>query len=150
MIFSKKKFILALLVVFVVAFLVGSGVALFRSRVSVSKLSPEKVLVEEGKEIQVTGKAFCGFCFWKIGEAPHNIILKREEDPKYLFLLKNKKLEELEGITGKCAAGDIEVTAKGKVTEYKGRNYLLLSEFSYKLLEKEAPKGSKGSHRNSY
>lgn len=134
MISSKKKFILALLAAFVVAFLVGSGLALFRSKGSTSKLPPEKVLIEEGKEVQVTGKAFCGFCFWKVGEAPHNIVLKREEDPKYLFLLKNKKMEELESITGKCAAGDIEVTAKGKVTRYKGRNYLLLSDFSYKKL----------------
>ena len=87
------------------------------------------VLLPEGQTVTLTGKAFCGACFWNVGEAPHNLVLRRNEPPEIVYLLENEKVQELEAITGACADGSLEVTATGTTTRYRNRNYLLVADF---------------------
>lgn len=132
---TRAQWLLVLLVILVAGGL-GIGAAWMRLGRSVPwqgfftpKPPVATVLLPEGQTVTLTGKAFCGACFWNVGEGPHNLVLRREEPPEVVYLLANGKTQELEAITGACADGSVEVTATGTITRHRNRNYLLLADF---------------------
>ncbi len=86
-------------------------------------------LVPAGENTEVSGSAMCGYCTWKAGEPPDNIVLQTSTEPGIVFVLPNEKRTEIEKITGRCAGGDYWITARGTVTQYDGHNYLLVKNF---------------------
>ncbi len=46
-----------------------------------------------------------------------------------MFLLPSEKRAEIEKLTGDCAGGNYSVTVRGTVTQYRGHNYTLVSNF---------------------
>lgn len=71
----------------------------------------------------------CGYCTWRAGEAPDNIVLQLSTEPGIVFLLPNEKRAEIEKTTGRCAGGNYWVTARGALTQYDGHNYMLVKNF---------------------
>lgn len=86
-------------------------------------------LLPAGENVEVSGSAMCGYCTWKAGEPPDNIVLQTSTEPGIVFVLPNEKRAEIEKLTGRCAGGDYYVTARGIVTQYDGHNYLLVKNF---------------------
>ncbi len=86
-------------------------------------------LLPVGDNEEVSGSAMCGYCTWKVGEAPDNIVLQTSTEPGVVFVLPNEKRAEIEKFTGRCAGGDYWITAHGTVTQYDGHNYLLVKNF---------------------
>ncbi len=86
-------------------------------------------LLPVGDNVEIKGSAMCGYCTWRAGEAPDNIVLQMSEAPGVVFVLPNEKRAEMEKITGKCAGGNYWITAHGTVTQYDGHNYLLVKNF---------------------
>lgn len=87
--------------------------------------------LSEGEKIQISGKAFCGYCYLGLGKGHPSIVLKTEDD-KLLPLAVNEKFKELEKITGTCANGTVEIFATGTIVTQEGRKHLLLESFSQK------------------
>ena len=85
-------------------------------------------LLASSDEAEVRGKAFCAYCFYNVGNTCHTL-LKTESEPGVVFLARNEKLAELDKITGVCAGGKIEVSARGLVSQYQDQNYLLVRSF---------------------
>ena len=85
-------------------------------------------LLASTDEAEVRGKAFCAYCFYNVGNNCHTL-LKTESEPGVVFLARNEKLAELDKITGVCAGGKIEVSARGLVSQYQDQNYLLVRSF---------------------
>lgn len=86
-------------------------------------------LLPAGDDVEVSGSAMCGYCTWKAGEAPDNIVLQTSTEPGIVFVLPNEKRAEIEKFTNRCAGGEYWVTARGTVTQYDGHNYLLVKSF---------------------
>ncbi len=86
-------------------------------------------LLPAGDNAEVSGSAMCGYCTWKAGEPPDNIVLQTSTEPGIVFVLPNEKRAEIEKVTGKCAGGNYWITAHGTVTQYDGHNYLLVKNF---------------------
>lgn len=86
-------------------------------------------LLPAGENVEVSGSAMCGYCTWKAGEAPDNLVLQTSTEPGIVFVVGNAKRAEIEKITGACADGSYYVTARGAVTQYNGHNYLLVKNF---------------------
>lgn len=102
------------------------------AKVSVRKIPPLPqwgALMPEADDVQVSGSAMCGYCTWKIGEPPDNLVLQMDHEPGIVFVVGNAKRAEIEKITGACAGGDYYITARGSVTQYNGHNYLLVKNF---------------------
>ena len=85
-------------------------------------------LIASTDEAEIRGKAFCAYCFYNVGNTCHTL-LKTESEPGVVFLARNEKLAELDKITGVCAGGKIEVSARGLVSQYQDQNYLLVRSF---------------------
>ena len=86
-------------------------------------------LLPAGDNVEVSGSAMCGYCTWKAGEAPDNIVLQMSTEPGIVFVLPNEKRAEIERFTNRCAGGDYWITARGTVTQYDGHNYMLVKNF---------------------
>ncbi len=86
-------------------------------------------LLPAGENVEVSGSAMCGYCTWRAGEPPDNIVLQMNTEPGVVFVLPNEKRTEIEKLTGRCAGGDYYITARGTVTQYDGHNYLLVQNF---------------------
>lgn len=86
-------------------------------------------LLPAGENVEVSGSAMCGYCTWKAGEAPDNIVLQTGTEPGIVFVLPNEKRAEIEKFTNRCAGGEYWITARGTVTQYDGHNYLLVKNF---------------------
>ena len=86
-------------------------------------------LLPAGDNVEVSGSAMCGYCAWKAGEAPDNIVLQMSTEPGIVFVLPNEKRAEIEKFTNRCAGGEYWITARGTVTQYDGHNYLLVQNF---------------------
>ncbi len=86
-------------------------------------------LLPASDDVEIRGQAVCGYCKWKVGEASHNVVLKTENEPGIVFLSPNERLEKIDKMTGKCADGSIEIRARGSMTQYEDRNYLLVRNF---------------------
>lgn len=138
---KSKLFLIAAIAMITV---VVAGVAFDRARASrqpapVAAASPaaRKVpplpqwgaLLPSGENVEVSGSAMCGYCTWKAGEPPDNIVLQTSTEPGIVFVLPNEKRAEIEKLTGRCAGGDYYITARGTVTQYDGHNYLLVRNF---------------------
>ena len=85
-------------------------------------------LLPAGDDVEVRGKATCAFCFWKVGSAC-NTAIKTESEPGIVFLSPNEQLAALDEVTNKCADGSIEIRARGAVSRYGDRNYMLVRSF---------------------
>jgi hypothetical protein len=70
-------------------------------------------LIPAADNVEVTGKAMCGFCYWSEGGKSCNVVLKTITELGVVFLSPNEKVNEIEKITGKCANGKVEIKARG-------------------------------------
>ena len=86
-------------------------------------------LLPEADDVEVSGSAMCGYCTWRAGEPPDNLVLQMDREPGIVFLVGNAKRAEIEKLTGTCAGGNYYITARGAVTQYNGHNYLLVKNF---------------------
>lgn len=86
-------------------------------------------LLPEGDDVEVSGSAMCGYCTWRAGEPPDNLVLQMSTEPGIVFVVGNEKRTEIEKLTGACAGGDYYITARGTVSQYNGHNYLLVKNF---------------------
>lgn len=138
--YMKRSQLVIVILLLVAA--VAAGVAFDQHRVrqrrqAAVKVSERKVpplpqwgaLLPEADDIQVSGSAMCGYCTWRAGEPPDNIVLQMDHEPGIIFLVGNSKRAEIEKLTGACAGGDYYITARGSVTQYNGHNYLLVKNF---------------------
>lgn len=136
----KRTHLIIVILLLVAA--VAAGVAFDQHRAkqrqqAVVKVSERKVpplpqwgaLMPEADDVQVSGSAMCGYCTWKAGESPDNLVLQMDHEPGIVFVVGNEKRAEIEKITGVCAGGDYYITARGSVTQYNGHNYLLVKNF---------------------
>lgn len=82
------------------------------------------------EDVEVSGSAICGFCHWKEGGSTCNVVLQTSVEPGIVFVLPNQTRAEMEKVTGECAGGNYWVTARGTITQYNGRNYLLAKTFT--------------------
>ncbi len=139
---ESKRLIAIGAIVFVLAIGAGTGLARWRaSRQQQSQPVAEAAaptplplpqfgsLLTASDNGEVQGKALCGYCSWEVGAPEHNVVLKTDAAPGLVFLSPNEQLTEIEKLTGKCADGTIEIRARGAVTQYAGRNYLLVRNF---------------------
>ncbi len=141
----KKSFVIVISLV-VVGLILG-GIAFDRQRAKERlRIAAQKTAAEQAKDkvpplpqrgallaaaddAEVTGSAMCGFCYWREGGNWCNTVLQTPEEPGIVFLLPNEKRAEIEKLTGDCAGGNYSVTARGTVTQYRGHNYMLVSNF---------------------
>ena len=86
-------------------------------------------LLPEADNVEVSGSAMCGYCTWRVGEPPDNLVLQMNTEPGIVFVVGNDKRTEIEKLTGACAGGDYWVTARGTISQYNGHNYLLVKNF---------------------
>lgn len=141
----SKRAIILLLLAFVALILAGIAFDRYRANER-QRLAAEKAAAEQTKnkvpplpqrgallaaadDAEVTGSAMCGFCYWREGGNWCNTVLQTPEEPGIVFLLPNEKRAEIEKLTGECAGGNYSVTARGTVTQYRGHNYMLVSNF---------------------
>ena len=87
-------------------------------------------LIPEADNVEVSGSAMCGYCTWRVGEPPDNLVLQMNQEPGVVFVAGNSQRDEIEKLTGKCSGGDYWITARGTVTQYDGHNYLLVKNFT--------------------
>ena len=139
---KSKQLILLAVLAMTVAIVAGEGfdrwraarqpapvAALAAATRKVPPLPPWGALLPAGDNVEVSGSAMCGYCTWKAGEPPDNIVLQTSTEPGIVFVLPNEKRAEIEKFTGRCAGGDYYVTARGTVTQYDGHKYLLVKKF---------------------
>ena len=86
-------------------------------------------LLPASENMEVSGSAMCGYCTWRVGEPPDNLVLQLDREPGIVFVVGNEKRTEIEKLTGACAGGDYWITARGTVTQYNGHNYMLVKNF---------------------
>ncbi|MDQ6622072.1 MAG: hypothetical protein M3Y86_01120 [Verrucomicrobiota bacterium] len=137
---SKSSFVLAV----VAAFLLLGGLWFDRVRIQkreakisttaaaarvVPALPQRGALLPAGENVEVVGSAKCAFCYWGEGGKSCNTALQTSAEPGIVFLLPNEKRNELENLTGRCAGGNYQITARGTLTQYDGHNYLLVQNF---------------------
>ena len=132
------RFAAVAVIVLVLSIAAGASIARWRAPKPVPTAQAEEgprplpqfgSLLPAGDDVEVRGKALCGYCSWKAGEASHNVVLKTEAEPGLVFLSPNEKLAEIDALTGKCADGTIEIRARGAVSRYSDRNYMLVRSF---------------------
>jgi hypothetical protein len=129
-----KRLIISSVLVLVFAIAAGAGIDHWRTaRERQTRTDPTLPqfgkLLPSSDNAEIEGMAYCGYCYWGVGEAPDNIVLKMDDAPGIVFLLPNEKVAEIEQITGKCPGGDIMIKARGIVTRHDGHNYLFVREF---------------------
>ena len=130
---KSKRLIGIGLLVLVVALAAGAGFD--RSRVAKQNAKQLPPLPQFGSllatadDVEVTGKAMCGYCYWGVGGASCNVVLKTASEPGIVFLSPNEKVNEIEKITGKCAGGTVEIRARGSISRYDDHNYLFVRSF---------------------
>ncbi len=92
-------------------------------------------ITEPAEGVTLTGKAICGSCFLNTGPVwQHHVVLETEEPYRTFLLAENERLEEIEAITGSCAAGDVELTAMGDVLVVNGQNVLVVRSFTHRAI----------------
>lgn len=113
---------------------------------STSKSLPKNIIpVADGKPLAFTVEAYCGNCFYGMGDPEmHSIVFIAEEQPKVVIPHPNAQLAELEKVTGSCADGSFKVTLTGSGTRYRDRNYVTISSFTT-LRVREGSSGKEGS-----
>ena len=93
-------------------------------------------LLEPAEGITLTGRAICGTCFLGMGPTTtHPVVLETEEPYRTFLLAQNDRLEEIEAVTGSCAAGDTELTATGDVLIVNGQNVFVVRSFTHRALD---------------
>jgi hypothetical protein len=119
--------------VILVAIAAGAGLDRWRAAKTEQKQAPALPqfgpLLPSGDDVEVSGKAMCGFCYWGVGGTSCNVVLKTASAPGIVFLSPNAKVNEIEKITGKCANGKVEIRARGMLSQYDGHNYLFVRSF---------------------
>jgi hypothetical protein len=121
--------------VFVILVAIAAGAGLDRWRAAKAEqkqllpLPQFGSLLAPGDDVEVSGKAMCGFCYWGVGGTSCNVVLKTASEPGIVFLSPNAKVNEIEKITGKCANGKVEIRARGMLSQYDGHNYLFVRSF---------------------
>ncbi len=135
----KRTHFIVIILLLVAA--VAAGVAFDRHRAKqrqpIAQKSERRVpplpqwgaLMPEADDVQVSGSAMCGYCTWRVGEPPDNLVLQMSTEPGIVFVVGNGKRAEIEKLTGTCAGGDYYITARGAMTQYNGHNYLLVKNF---------------------
>jgi|SRR5215813_2293462 len=86
-------------------------------------------LIPAEDDVEITGNAMCGFCYWGEGGKSCNVVLRTKAEPGVVFLSPNAKVNDIEKITGKCANGKVEIKARGIISQYDGHNYLFVRSF---------------------
>lgn len=140
---SKRNIIILVAVVALV--LAGAGIdrqrARDRHRIAAESAAAEQIKIEvpllpqwgtlllASDAAEVNGSAICGFCHWREGGSWCNTVLQMSTEPGIVFLLPNEKRNEIDMLTGTCAAGDYYITARGTVTQSGGHNYMLVKNF---------------------
>lgn len=140
-----SKRVIVIVLVLAALILAGAGIdrqrAKERERIAEAKKAAEQAnnkvpplpqrgtLLSAGDEVEVSGNAMCGFCYWREGGSTCNTVLQTSPEPGIVFLLPNEKRTEMEKLTGVCAGGNFSVTARGTVTQYGGHNYMLVKNF---------------------
>ncbi len=128
---SKRLIAIAILVL-LVAIAGGAGFDRWRAtrhHITFGALPQFGSLIAATDDVEVTGKAMCGFCYWGEGGKSCNVVLKIAAEPGVVFLSPNEKVNEIEKITGKCANGKVEIKARGIISQYDGHNYLFVRSF---------------------
>ncbi|MGI8480596.1 MAG: hypothetical protein ACR2MF_00765 [Chthoniobacterales bacterium] len=138
---KTKSLIIVSTIVVVAAVFGGIGFDRWRAAKRLSVASTQTVaakrpplpqwgaLLPEGDNIEVSGSAMCGYCTWRVGEPPDNLVLQMSTEPGIVFVVGNEKRTEIEKLTGACSGGDYYITARGTVTQYNGHNYMLVKNF---------------------
>jgi hypothetical protein len=128
---SKRLIGIGVLVI-LVGIAAGAGLDRWRAAKRVETRPPLPQfgsLLPSGDDVEVSGTAMCGFCYWGAGGTSCNVVLKTASAPGIVFLSPNEKVNEIEKITGKCASGKVEIRARGMVSHYDGHNYLFVRSF---------------------
>lgn len=86
-------------------------------------------LLPVSDDAEVNGAAMCAFCHWKEGSSC-NTVLQTSAAPGFVFVLPNETRAEMEKLAGECADGYYWITARGAITQYRGRNYILAKSFT--------------------
>jgi hypothetical protein len=129
---KSKRLIGTGVLVLVVAIGAGAGFDRWRATRQPSGFAPLPQfgsLIPTADDVEVSGKAMCGFCYWGEGGKSCNVVLKTAAEPGVVFLSPNEKVNEIEKITGKCADGKVEIKARGIISQYDGHNYLFVRSF---------------------
>lgn len=93
-------------------------------------------LMEPAQGVTLTGRAICGSCFLGIGPfTQHPVVLVTEQPYRTFLLAENNTLNEIEAMTGSCAAGDFQLTATGDVLVVNGANVLDVRSFTHRALD---------------
>ncbi len=99
----------------------------------------QPALLEPVEGVTLIGKAVCSSCSLNVGPpSEHWVVLVTEQPYRTYLLARNDKLEEIEAITGACAAGDIELTATGDVLIVGKQNVLAVESFTHRALGEDA------------
>ncbi len=129
----SKRLIGIGVLILLVAIAAGAGLDRWRAAKAEQKQPPPLPqfgsLLPSGDDVEVSGKAMCGFCYWGVGGTSCNVVLKTASAPGIVFLSPNAKVNEIEKITGKCAGGKVEIRARGMLSQYDGHNYLFVRNF---------------------
>ncbi len=131
---AKSKRLIAIgVLALVVGIAAGAGLDHWRAGKAAHKERPPLPqfgsLLPSGDDVEVSGKAMCGFCYWGVGGQSCNVVLKTVSEPGIVFLSPNEKVNEIEKITGKCAGGKVDIRARGVLSRYDGHNYLFVRNF---------------------
>jgi hypothetical protein len=129
---KSKRLIGIGVLVLVVAIGAGAGFDRWRATRQPAGFAPLPQfgsLIPAADDVEVSGKAMCGYCYWGVGGASCNVVLKTASEPGIVFLSPNEKVNEIEKITGKCAEGKVEIKARGIISKYDGHNYLFVRSF---------------------
>src|SRR6266480_7680818 len=129
----SKRLIGIGVLILLVAIAAGAGLDRWRAAKAEQKRPPPLPqfgsLLPSGDDVEVSGKAMCGFCYWGVGGTSCNVVLKTASAPGIVFLSPNAKVNEIEKITGKCAGGKVEIRARGMLSQYDDHNYLFVRNF---------------------
>jgi hypothetical protein len=120
------------IVVLLVAVAAGAGFDHWRATRHPTDFAPLPQfgsLIPAADDVEVVGKAMCGFCYWGEGGKSCNVVLKTVAEPGVVFLSPNENVNEIEKITGKCANGKVGIKARGIISQYDGHNYLFVRSF---------------------
>ena len=116
--------------VLLVAIAAGAGFDHWRVTKHAAKFVPlPRSLIPAEDDVEITGNAMCGFCYWGEGGKSCNVVLRTKAEPGVVFLSPNAKVNDIEKITGKCANDKVEIKARGIISQYDGHNYLFVRSF---------------------
>jgi len=129
----SKRLIGIGVLILLVAIASGAGLDRWRAVKAEQKRPPPLPqfgsLLPSGDDVEVSGKAMCGSCYWGVGGTSCNVVLKTASAQGIVFLSPNEKVNEIEKITGKCAGGKVEIRARGMLSQYDSHNYLFVRNF---------------------